>query len=146
MQLTQELLADIALALDRPELKSYTLLDRPQTSIALTVLGYPIAPATLETRASRPTADGSPPYRKFNRRVLYRLQDVVDWAGDRTVYRTGPPRLPPRKIPPPIGTSVAVSKRTSTPPGPKLVRDAGCFRVAHGDARRLSLEGLKPNE
>jgi hypothetical protein len=107
MQLTKELLADIALALDMPGLKSYTLLDRPQTSIALTVLGYPIAPATLETRACRPTADGSPPYRKFNRRVLYRLQDVVDWAADRTVYRAGPPRLSPRKILSPIGTSVA---------------------------------------
>jgi hypothetical protein len=32
MQLTHELLADIALALDRPELKSYTLLENCGTS------------------------------------------------------------------------------------------------------------------
>jgi hypothetical protein len=91
MQIPPEVLADIEHALGVQKLQPNSWLDRPQSVRALNALGYPIALATLETRASRPTKDGSPPYRKFNRRVQYKLSDLIEWAADRVVYRTGRP-------------------------------------------------------
>jgi hypothetical protein len=59
---------------------SDALLTRQQTGIALRAAGYPIAAATLATRASR---GGGPPYRRFGARVLYRWSDVLGWAESR---------------------------------------------------------------
>ena len=89
--LTAELLADLEAALGVP-LKSYSWLDRKQAVTVLAVVGFPVAYSTLETRVSRPTRDGSPPFRKFNNKVLYRLSELIDWAADRAVYRPASPR------------------------------------------------------
>lgn len=53
------------------------LLTRDQTAKALTKAGYPVAPATLATKATR---GGGPPYRVFGRRALYRWGDALGWA------------------------------------------------------------------
>jgi len=53
------------------------LLTRRDAAVALTAAGYPVARATLATRASR---GGGPPYRRFGRRPLYRWNDLVAWA------------------------------------------------------------------
>jgi hypothetical protein len=53
------------------------LLTRAATAAALTDAGYPVAPATLETKATR---GGGPPFRKFGQRVLYRWGDALEWA------------------------------------------------------------------
>jgi hypothetical protein len=57
-----------------------TLLTRRNAAAALTAAGYPVARATLATRASR---GGGPPYRRFGRVPLYRWADLVDWAESR---------------------------------------------------------------
>src|SRR5215468_6518193 len=54
-----------------------TMLTRPATSAALTEAGYPVATATLATKASR---GGGPPYQKFGPRALYRWGVALDWA------------------------------------------------------------------
>jgi hypothetical protein len=56
------------------------LLPRAQTAHALTALGYPVAPATLATKATR--GEG-PPFRRFGRKPLYRWGDVLAWAEAR---------------------------------------------------------------
>jgi hypothetical protein len=56
------------------------LLTRKATAAALTERGYPVAAGTLATKAVR---GGGPPYRKFGKRVLYRLGDAVAWAQSR---------------------------------------------------------------
>jgi hypothetical protein len=56
------------------------LLPRAPTAHALTALGYPVAPSTLATKASR--GDG-PPYRRFGRKPLYRWGDALAWAQSR---------------------------------------------------------------
>jgi hypothetical protein len=56
------------------------LLTREATAEALTAAGFPTAPATLATKASR---GGGPPFRKFGARPLYRWSDVVQWAETR---------------------------------------------------------------
>lgn len=61
------------------------LLRRDQTAEALTEAGYPTAPATLATKASR---GGGPPYRTFGRWPLYRWGDALAWAE----ARLSPPR------------------------------------------------------
>jgi hypothetical protein len=60
------------------------LLTRRDAAAALKVAGYPVAPATLATRATR---GGGPRYRKFGARPLYRWGDLLDWANSRL----GPP-------------------------------------------------------
>ena len=61
------------------------LLTRTQAGAALREAGYPIEDKTLSTMASR---GGGPTYRKFGARVLYRWQDLIEWAGSRL----SPPR------------------------------------------------------
>ena len=53
------------------------LLTRVQLAEALTESGYPIATATLATKAVR---GGGPPYQKFGPRALYRWGAALDWA------------------------------------------------------------------
>jgi hypothetical protein len=57
-----------------------TLLSRAQTAAALTNSGFPIAEATLATRATR---GGGPPYQLFGPRVLYRWGEALSWARSR---------------------------------------------------------------
>lgn len=54
-----------------------TLLTRKQLAAALTEAGYPISPATLQTKASR---GGGPPYRKFGPRALHPWGLSLEWA------------------------------------------------------------------
>jgi hypothetical protein len=56
------------------------LLTRRDAAAALTAAGYPVARATLATRASR---GGGPPYRRFGRVPLYRWGDLLTWAESR---------------------------------------------------------------
>jgi hypothetical protein len=56
------------------------LLRRTQLAAALTELGYPLAPATLATMATR---GGGPPFHKFGAHVLYRWGDALAWAQSR---------------------------------------------------------------
>jgi hypothetical protein len=60
------------------------LLTRDATASALTAAGFPVAPKTLATKATR---GGGPPFRKFGARPLYRWGDALDWAQSRL----GPP-------------------------------------------------------
>ena len=57
------------------------LLTRDATAAALTAAGYPVASATLATKAMR--GDG-PPYRLFSSRALYRWADALGWAKANT--------------------------------------------------------------
>ncbi len=54
---------------------------RRDAAAALTAAGFPIAPATLSTLASR---GGGPPYRRFSGRAIYKWSDLVSWAETRT--------------------------------------------------------------
>jgi hypothetical protein len=56
------------------------LLTRRAAAAALTAAGYPVARATLATRAVR---GGGPPFRRFGRVPLYRWGDLLDWAEGR---------------------------------------------------------------
>jgi hypothetical protein len=60
-----------------------TLLSRDALAAALTEQGYPIKAKTLSTLASRPGKTGSPPFRHFGSRVLYRWGDGLAWAEGR---------------------------------------------------------------
>ena len=62
-----------------------TLLTRDAVAAALRAAGYPVAPATLATKATR---GGGPPYCLFSSRALYRWADALDWAK----ANTSPPR------------------------------------------------------
>lgn len=53
------------------------LFRRKELSIALGDAGFPIAEATLATRAVR---GGGPPFHRFGRTPLYRWKDALDWA------------------------------------------------------------------
>jgi hypothetical protein len=57
------------------------LLRRHEAAAALTAAGYPVARATLATRAVR---GGGPPFRRFGRVPLYRWGDLLHWAEGRT--------------------------------------------------------------
>ncbi|MGE0290407.1 MAG: DNA-binding protein [Bradyrhizobium sp.] len=57
-----------------------SLLERKALAAALTARGFRISATTLAIRASVPERGGSPPFRRFGRRVLYRWQDALDWA------------------------------------------------------------------
>lgn len=61
------------------------LLTRERTAEALTGAGYPVAPKTLATKATR---GGGPPYSLFSGRALYRWGDALEWARSLTT----PPR------------------------------------------------------
>ena len=67
-------------ALHLPETPD-TLLTRDRAAQALTSAGYPIAPKTLATKATR---GGGPPYSLFSGRALYRWGDALDWAKTMT--------------------------------------------------------------
>jgi hypothetical protein len=56
------------------------LLPRVPTATALTEAGFPIAPATLATMATR---GGGPPYQSFGVKPLYRWGDAIAWAQAR---------------------------------------------------------------
>jgi hypothetical protein len=56
------------------------LLPRIQAAHALTAVGYPVAPSTLATKATR--GEG-PPYQRFGRKPLYRWGDLLAWAQSR---------------------------------------------------------------
>jgi hypothetical protein len=53
------------------------LLTRAKTADALTEAGFPIAEATLATKATR---GGGPPYQLFGPRALYRWGYALEWA------------------------------------------------------------------
>jgi hypothetical protein len=53
------------------------LLTREAAAAALTAAGYPVAPKTLATKATR---GGGPSYSLFSGRALYRWGDALDWA------------------------------------------------------------------
>jgi hypothetical protein len=53
------------------------LLRRKATAKALTEAGYPVAAATLATKATR---GGGPPYQLFGRVPLYRWGAALAWA------------------------------------------------------------------
>jgi hypothetical protein len=56
------------------------LLRRTLLAAALTQLGYPLAPATLATMATR---GGGPPFQLFGRIPLYRWGAALAWAQSR---------------------------------------------------------------
>ncbi|MGH7120238.1 MAG: hypothetical protein ACREFP_14830 [Acetobacteraceae bacterium] len=56
------------------------LLTRPQAAAALSEAGFPTAPKTLSTKASR---GGGPPFRRWGRKPLYRWGDCLAWAQSR---------------------------------------------------------------
>jgi hypothetical protein len=56
------------------------LLRRNAIAAALTEAGYPTAPATLATKATR---GGGPPFRSWGRWPLYRWGDALAWAQNR---------------------------------------------------------------
>jgi hypothetical protein len=56
------------------------LLTRRDAAAALTAAGYPVARATLATRAVR---GGGPPFRRFGRVPLYSWGDLLAWAQSR---------------------------------------------------------------
>ncbi|WP_353212573.1 hypothetical protein [Rhodovarius sp.] len=53
------------------------LLTRKAVAEALTAAGYPVASATLATKATR---GGGAPYSLFSGRALYRWSDALAWA------------------------------------------------------------------
>ena len=59
------------------------LLTRDALAAALTERGFPVKAKTLSTLASRPGKTGSPPFRHFGARVLYRWADGLAWAESR---------------------------------------------------------------
>jgi hypothetical protein len=62
------------------ELKSDTLLTREEAAKALREAGFPVAHATLETKASR---GGGPPFMRFGRKPLYEWGPTLEWARSR---------------------------------------------------------------
>jgi hypothetical protein len=61
------------------------LLTREAVAAALTAAGFPVAPKTLASKATR---GGGPPFQKFGRAVLYRWSASLAWAEGRL----SPPR------------------------------------------------------
>jgi hypothetical protein len=62
------------------DLPPETLLRRSDVAAALTEAGFPIAPATLATKAVR---GGGPPFRYFGRIPLYPWGTTLEWARGR---------------------------------------------------------------
>ena len=65
---------------DNRDLSPETLLRRTELATALTEAGFPIAPATLATKAVR---GGGPPFRYFGRIPLYAWGPGLAWANSR---------------------------------------------------------------
>ena len=63
-----------------PALNPDTLLGRREIAEALRDAGFPVAPATLATYATR---GGGPPFQHFGRIPLYRWGDSLDWANTK---------------------------------------------------------------
>jgi hypothetical protein len=61
-------------------LEPETLLARRALALALRERGFPVAEATLATKATR---GGGPPYSRFGNRVLYRWGTALAWAEAR---------------------------------------------------------------
>jgi hypothetical protein len=57
-----------------------SLLSRKATAKALTAAGFPVAEATLATKAVR---GGGPPYRRFGNVALYEWGTSLAWARGR---------------------------------------------------------------
>ena len=57
-----------------------TLLRRVDAAMALTEAGFPTAPTTLASKATR---GGGPPFRLYGRIPLYRWGDALEWAKSR---------------------------------------------------------------
>lgn len=57
-----------------------TLLSRREAAQALTEYGFPVAEATLATKAAR---GGGPPYRIWGKHAVYRWDQVLAWAEGR---------------------------------------------------------------
>ena len=55
-------------------------LDRRAAADFLAERGFPCAPATLATLATR---GGGPPFTKFGPRALYRPSDLLAWAQEK---------------------------------------------------------------
>jgi len=60
------------------------LLTRRDAAAVLTAAGYPTAPATLATMATR---GNGPAYRRYGARVVYTWRDLHDWARGRLSKR-----------------------------------------------------------
>ena len=75
-----------------------TRLTRDATAAALTEAGFPVAPATLATKATR---GGGPIYRVFSGRAIYRWSDLIAWAE----AQTSPPRHSTSEIKPTHSTA-----------------------------------------
>jgi hypothetical protein len=69
-----------------PPLLPESLLRRRECAAALTAMGFPISPATLASLATR---GGGPPFRRFSRYVIYRWDEVLEWAQGRTTKAVG---------------------------------------------------------
>ena len=80
------------------------MLRRHALAHALSAAGYPTAPATLATMATR---GGGPPYRLYGRIPLYRWGDALAWAESRL---SAPRRTTSEGNAAPAGVS-AVSQR-----------------------------------
>ena len=82
-----------------------TRLTRQQLSAALTEAGFPVAAATLSTKATR---GGGPPFSHFGPRVSYRWGDALAWAQAR--------------LTPPVSSTAEATARASRAGQPEDVR------------------------
>jgi hypothetical protein len=82
-------------------------MHRTPLAAALTALGYPLAPATMATTATR---GGGPPFQLFGRIPLYRWGAALTWAERRlTSPRSSSSEADVRSTPP----------NREMPPGPE---------------------------
>jgi hypothetical protein len=72
---------EIGTAERQGELSAKAMLTRQQTAVALREAGYPVAVATLASKATR---GGGPPFRMFGSKPLYMWGDALAWAVSRT--------------------------------------------------------------
>lgn len=63
-----------------------TRLTRRETARRLTAAGFPVAEATLTTKAAR---GGGPPYQLFGRYALYPWEEALQWAERRLATPCG---------------------------------------------------------
>jgi len=61
--------------------ESEVMMTRTGVAEALTTAGYPVAPSTLSTKATR---GGGPPYIVFSGRAMYSWGDALNWARTST--------------------------------------------------------------
>src|SRR5262245_47989260 len=91
-------MTEIGMIRDSDEMRRHALAH------ALSAAGYPTAPATLATMATR---GGGPPYRLYGRIPLYRWGDALAWAESRL----SAPRLSTSE-----GDALPAPKRGRRPP------------------------------